>query len=173
MKVAGCTEKSRSQNVSDLPGVTPVDGSEWTVHGDEIGDLDIFGRGHLLVWGCLGWILTEVFAKSPAAVLEDALQAALHDSDWKSQSADQAGDFSHNSRFPRHGRNMSKLWAPAFLKNQIYQQISTDTLSTGLVPNCHQANLALRRMAIKAQAAGMHSLLAGNKEADVSKPELP
>jgi hypothetical protein len=150
-----------------------VDGSEWTVHGDEIGDLDIFGRGHLLVWGCLGWILTEVFAKSPAAVLEDALQAALHDSDWKSQSADQAGDFSHNSRFPRHGRNMSKLWAPAFLKNQIYQQISTDTLSTGLVPNCHQANLALRRMAIKAQAAGMHSLLAGNKEADVSKPELP
>ena len=80
------------------------------------------------------------------------------------------GDF-HG--FPRNGRNMSKLWAPAFLKNQRYQQISTDTLSTGLVPNCHQANLALRRMAIKAQAAGMHSLLAGNKEADVSKPELP
>lgn len=67
-----------------------------------------------------GWLYREVFAKSPAAVLEDALQAALHDSDWKSQSAD-------------------------------------------------QANLALRRMAIKAQAAGMHSLLAGNKEADVPR----
>lgn len=67
-----------------------------------------------------GWLYREVFAKSPAAVLEDALQAALHDSDGKSQSAD-------------------------------------------------QANLALRRMAIKAQAAGMHSLLAGNKEADVPR----
>ena len=54
----------REVTVSDLPGVTPVDGSEWTVHGDEIGDLDIFGRGHLLVWGCLGWILTEVLPKA-------------------------------------------------------------------------------------------------------------
>ncbi|CAK9021129.1 unnamed protein product, partial [Durusdinium trenchii] len=62
-----------------------------------------------------GWLYREVFAKSPAAVLEDALQAALRD-DWKSQCAD-------------------------------------------------QANLALRRMAIKAQAAGMHSLL-GNRGAD-------
>eukprot|EP00438_Fugacium_kawagutii_P024700 Skav235540 [mRNA] locus=scaffold3067:174996:182179:+ [translate_table: standard] len=33
------------------------------------------------------------------------------------------------------------------------------------------ANLALRRMGIKAQAAGMHSLLAGTKEADGSAPE--
>ena len=70
------------------------------MQGDDIGASDIFGRGHLLVWGCWGWILTEVFAKSPAAVLEDALQAALHDSDWKSQSADQAGDSSHNRGFP-------------------------------------------------------------------------
>jgi len=64
-----------------------------------------------------GWLYREVFSKSPATVLEDALQAALHDSELKSQSAD-------------------------------------------------QANLALRRMAIKAQAAGMHSLLAGNREAN-------
>lgn len=33
---------------------------------------------------------SEVFSKSPATVLEDALQAALHDSELKSQSADQA-----------------------------------------------------------------------------------
>ena len=58
-------------------------------------------------------------------MLEDALQAALHDSDWKSQSADQAGDSIPSSGFPRNGRNSGPQH---LLESQIYQQISVVSL---------------------------------------------
>ena len=106
-------------------------------------------------------------------MLEDALQAALHDSDLKSQSADQAAAsfrIADNAMISLCSCYPSKtcfVWK-ANLRFQVFPHPFRRVFSSWpLEPgNPREANLALRRMAIKAQAAGMHSLLVGNREAN-------